>query len=107
MRKLGPWSVFKVSLFFYTCIMAVLILAAVILYAILGALGTLAGITRAAEGFGFGKFEIHGSWVLVRLLAVGAVMVVAWSLLNVCVVFLYNLISDVIGGIEVTLGERH
>jgi hypothetical protein len=40
------------------------------------------------------------------MVVTGAVMVVVWSLINVFVVFLYNLISDVIGGIEVTLSER-
>jgi hypothetical protein len=106
LRKLGPWSVFKVSLFFYTCITAVLLLAAVILYTILGAVGTLAGITRLAKELGLGDVQIHGGWILARLAAIGAVMVVVWSLINVLVVFLYNLISDVIGGVEVTLSER-
>jgi hypothetical protein len=30
---------------------------------------------------------------------------VIWSLVNVFVAFIYNLISDVVGGIEVTLGD--
>jgi hypothetical protein len=33
-------------------------------------------------------------------------MVVVWSLINVFVVFLYNLISDLVGGVEITLAER-
>ena len=33
-------------------------------------------------------------------------MVVLWSLINVFVVVLYNLISDIVGGVEVTLAER-
>ena len=33
-------------------------------------------------------------------------MVVLWTLINVFVALLYNLISDVVGGIEVTLSER-
>ncbi len=107
LRKLGPWSVFKVSLFFYTCIVAVIVLALAILYAILGAMGSLAAVTRLAQDlFGDESFRIHGGWIFVRLVASGLVMVVVWSLINVFVVFLYNLISDVIGGIEVTLAEK-
>jgi hypothetical protein len=107
LRKLGPWSVFKVSLFFYTCVMAVIILAAMILYAILGAMGSLTAVTKLArELFSDETFRIHGDWLFVRMVVTGAVMVVVWSLINVFVVFLYNLISDVIGGIEVTLSER-
>ena len=33
-------------------------------------------------------------------------MVVLWTLINVFVALLYNLISDVVGGIEVTLAEK-
>ena len=33
-------------------------------------------------------------------------LVVLWTLINVFIVFLYNLLSDVVGGIEVTLSER-
>jgi hypothetical protein len=107
LRKLGPWSVFKVSLFFYTCIIAVFLLATAILYAILGAVGSLAAVTRLAQDlFGDETFRIHGGWIFARLVVTGAVMVFVWSLINVFVAFLYNLISDVIGGVEVTLGER-
>ena len=33
-------------------------------------------------------------------------MVVFWSLVKLLVTFMYNLISDLVGGIEVTLTER-
>jgi hypothetical protein len=36
----------------------------------------------------------------------GSVLTLVWSLINVLVAFLYNLISDVVGGIEVTLAEK-
>jgi hypothetical protein len=40
-----------------------------------------------------------------RLFLVGVVGVVVWSLVNTCVVLLYNLVSDVVGGVQVTLSE--
>jgi hypothetical protein len=33
-------------------------------------------------------------------------MVVLWTLINVFVALLFNLLSDIVGGIEVTLSER-
>lgn len=106
-RKLGPWSVLKLSFLFYLCVMAVFIGAMVILYGILSAVGALDSLTRLIRDlFADQTFEIHGDWLFTRGLAIGLGMVVLWTLINVFVVFLYNLLSDIVGGIEVTLSER-
>lgn len=107
LRKLGPWSVLKISFLFYLCVMVVIIGAMMILYAILGAIGSLDSLTRLIRDlFADQSFEIHGGWLFSRGLAIGLALVVLWTLINVFVVFLYNLLSDVVGGIEVTLSER-
>ncbi len=106
-RKVGPWSVFKFSLVFYLCVMAVILLAMAILYAILGSVGVLEHVTELGKNLGIEGFKIHGGWIFARLTVVGLAMVVIWSLINVFIVFLYNLIADVVGGIEITLSERH
>ena len=106
-RKLGPWSVLKLSFLFYLCVMAVFLGAMVILYGILSAVGALDSLTRLIRDlFADQTFEIHGDWLFTRGLAIGLGMVVLWTLINVFVVFLYNLLSDIVGGIEVTLSER-
>jgi hypothetical protein len=106
-RKIGPWSVFKISLIFYTCLMLVLLGAGVILYGILGAIGALDSTQRLIRDlFADQTFVINGRWLFSRGLTIGLGMVVVWSLINVFVVFLYNLISDLVGGVEVTLAER-
>lgn len=107
-RKVGPWSVLKLSLLFYLCVMVVVMGAFVILYGVLGAIGALDSVTRLVRDlFADQTFEIHGDWLFTRGLAVGIAMVVLWSLINVFVVFLYNLLADIVGGVEVTLSERH
>jgi hypothetical protein len=106
-RKVGPWSVFKFSLLFYFCIMLVILLALGMLYSVLGAVGALHSVTKLARQlFSDKTFEIHGDWIFARLTVVGIAMVLVWSVINVFVAFLYNLISDVVGGVEVTLAER-
>jgi len=108
LRKVGPWSVFKFSLLFYLCVVTVILLALAMLYGILGAVGALEHVTEFARNlFADKSFSINGSWIFARLTVLGLAMVVIWSLINLFVAFLYNLISDVIGGIEVTLAERH
>ena len=106
-RKLGPWSVLKISFLFYLCVMVVIVGAMMILYGILGAIGALDSLTRLIRDlFADQSFTINGGWLFTRGVAIGLAMVVLWTLINVFVVFLYNLLSDVVGGIEVTLSER-
>ncbi len=106
-RKVRPWSVFKISLVFYLCVMLVLLGAGVILYGLLDAMGALDSTTRLMRDlFSDRTFEINGRWLFTRALWIGLVMVVVWSLINVFVAILYNLISDLVGGVEVTLAER-
>lgn len=106
-RKVGPWSVFKMSLIFYFCVMLVLLGAGIILYGMLGAIGALDSTTRLIRDlFADQSFVISGQWLFTRGVTIGLVMVVVWSLINVFIAFLYNLIADLVGGVEVTLAER-
>lgn len=119
-RKVGPWSVLKFSLLFYTCVMLVVLLALAILYSILDAAGALDSVGSLIASLRLGgecveaagkaepvcTFAFDGGWLFSRALGLGLVGVALWSLVNVFVAFLYNLISDVVGGIEVTLGEK-
>ncbi len=106
-RKVGPWSVLKLSLLFYICVMAVIVGALVILYGFLGAIGALDSTERLIRDlFADQSFQIHGSWLFSRAVTIGFAMAVLFTLINVFVAFLYNLLSDIVGGIEVTLSER-
>lgn len=104
-RKVSPWSVFKVSLLFYTCVLAIVLLSLVILWAIAGAMGVITKVTDLAQELFAQDFRVDGMWLFGRAIALGVANVVLWSCINVFVAFLYNLISDVVGGVEVTLGE--
>jgi hypothetical protein len=106
-RKVGPWTVLKLSFLFYLCVMVVIMGALVILYGVLEAIGALESVTELIRDlFADQTFEIHGDWLFSRGLVIGFAMVVLWSLINLFVAFLYNLLADIVGGVEVTLSER-
>jgi len=117
-KRVGPWSVFKYSLLFYFCVMVIVLIAGVILYNILSAIGVIDSIAKSVDTLLYQKestpsgttapqiFHINGFWVLSRAFAVGLVMVVFWSLVKLLATFMYNLIADLVGGIEITLTER-
>jgi hypothetical protein len=107
-RRISPWSVLKFSLIFYFCVMLVVLFGLAILYMLLGALGVLDSLAQLLEGVGFGggNFEFHGLAIFRTLFLIGFLTVVIGSALSVFIAVLYNLISDLVGGIEVTLVER-
>jgi Transmembrane domain of unknown function (DUF3566) len=110
LRRVGPWSVLKFSLLFYFLLMLVFLFAMVIVYWILGVVGVIDSISHLLSTAGFGSpktgFQIHGSWIFTRVFLIGIVGVFVWSFVNALVAVLYNLVSDVVGGVQVTLSER-
>ena len=115
MRKLGPLSVLKFSLLFYLCLMLIVLFAMVIVYGILSAAGAIDSLEKLL-GYVFGTgitptggaepIEIDGGAVFMWGLFGGLAFVVIWSVITVFVAMLYNLISDIVGGVEVTLADR-
>jgi hypothetical protein len=116
-RSIGPWSVLKFSLFFYFCIWLIVFLALVIIYMLMSAVGAIDSLeTLLGYLFSTGEqstrgptpIEVNEGVVGLVTFFGGCVLTLMWSLVNVLVAFLYNLISDVVGGVEVTLAEdRH
>src|SRR5262249_46537890 len=110
-RRVDPWSVLKFSLLFYFCLMLVVMFALMILYWIMGLTGVLDSLGRILQNAAFGPppgkgtFEFNGVWIFERLFLFGAIGVVVWSLVNLFIALLYNLVSDVVGGISITLTE--
>ena len=105
LRRVDPWSVLKLSLVFYLCVCLVLLVASVILWA--GASG--AGVVENVEGFfqdaGFEDFRFAAGQLLKAFVLGGLILVVAGTLANMLLAALFNLMSDVVGGIRVTLAE--
>jgi transmembrane protein DUF3566 len=106
-RRVEPWSVLRFSLLFYFCIMLIFLFGMAILYWVLGALGVLDSLASFIGGlYGDDNFKFHGAWIFTWLFVLGIVGTVAWSLINLCVAFLYNLVSDIVGGVQITLDDR-
>ena len=114
---MGIWSVLKFSLLFYFCVMLVVYFALLIIYLGLDASGVLDSITGSGSPMACLVNETRGthacppivldgpsifSWLFVG----SCVLTIAWALLNVFVALIYNLISDIVGGVEITLSDR-
>lgn len=109
-RRINPWSVLKMALIFYFCLMLVVLVGLGILYGVLDSLGIIDTTEELLTELGFGEgpggFEFNFGYIFRTLFLIGAISTALWAALTVFVALLYNLISDLVGGIEVTLTER-
>lgn len=106
-RHIEPWSVFKVSLLFYLCLWVILVLAGVLLWSVALRAGTIDTVTEFVKSLGAAEdFAVDGS-VIFRVYSVaGLVLAIAGTAFNVLLCVLFNLISDLMGGIRLTVIEE-
>ena len=109
-RKFDPWTVFKVSLIFNLVLTLGLLLGLLIFWSVLVNVGIpealdsfLALITVIEEGESF--FNNGDQFVRV-IVFFSIVFAVGMTVLTTLSAVLYNLISDVVGGVEVVMLEE-
>ena len=109
-KRVDPLSVLKVSVIIYTCVVLVIDAAVVIVYWFLSVLGVLQSLKELLTSLGFGDpktgFEISGAWMF-KWLTLGSLgSIVVWSVVTTLFALLYNLVSDLVGGVSVTLVDK-
>lgn len=105
-RGIRLWSVLRVSLVFYTCLWLVTTVAGVILWRMALSGGLLDNAESfLAEMLSLESFSIDGGTVLRASLFAGVVFVVAGTAMTVLVALLFNLISELTGGIRLAVVE--
>ena len=106
-RHVEPWSVLKLSLVLYICFWAVLLFVGVTLWQVAVNTGLVANIeTFVTELGALESFKIHGDQIFQIAVAGGLLLVVALTGLTVLGSVLFNLISDVTGGVRFTVVEE-
>jgi transmembrane protein DUF3566 len=114
LRHIDTWSALKISLVVSIALFFVWMIAVAVLYGVLGGLGVfdtlndLIGQLSSSSGdeAGSGGDVISGTVVLGGAAVIGAVNIVLLTALCTVAAFVYNLCSDLVGGLEVTLAER-
>jgi hypothetical protein len=106
MSRLDLWSVLKVSLCFYLAGLAILLIAGLVVWLLLDAAGQIRSFERFMGDILSAKNDhLVASEVLLGAVLVGLVLVALVTVLTVIAAALYNVFSDLVGGIEVTLVE--
>ena len=105
-RDVDPWSVFKVGLIFHFVVYLILLLASVLLWSVASATGTIDNIEQFLKSFGWESFEFKGGQLFVNVMILGLFGVILATALLVLVATVFNLITDLVGGIRVTVLEE-
>lgn len=106
-RHIEPWSALKVSLIFYTCIWGLVTIAVRILWNTADDAGTIDKTESFIEDlFALEVFEFDAEQIFRIFFLGGLVLVVGGTALTVILVVLFNLISDLTGGVRFTMIEE-
>jgi hypothetical protein len=106
-RRVDAWSVFKVALVFWTVAYVVVLVAGVLLWNLADTTGTISNVEGfVKELFALDSFELQGDVVFRASLWLGAIVALAGTAATVTAAILFNLITDLVGGIRITVLEE-
>ncbi len=110
-KHIDPWTVMKVTFVVSIVMLVVIVVAVAIVYAVLGKMGVWDQINNIVNDVSptTAPKALHnvlsGSRVVTVAAIVGGINVILMTALSTLGAAIYNLISDLVGGIEVTLTD--
>ena len=105
-REIDPWSAFKVGLAFHLVVYFTVLIASVLLWSVASATGTIDNIERFLESFGWESFQFNGVQLFFNTMFLGLFVVVLLTAIWVLCATVFNLITDLVGGIRVSVLEE-
>lgn len=111
-RRVDPWSTLKVSLVLSVALFFVWMIAVAFLYLVLGGMGVwsklnsnVGDLLTSASGTSGGELVSSGT-IFGGAALIGLVNIVLLTAMATVGAFIYNLTTDLVGGVEVTLADR-
>lgn len=109
-RRVDPWSALKVSLLLNVALFFVWMIAVAFLYLVLGAMGVWSKLNSnvgdlLTSGSGGGGDIVSAGSIFGGAALVGLVNIVLLTALATVGAYIYNLSTDIVGGVEVTLAD--
>ena len=106
-RHVDPWSVLKLSLLLFVCIWLILMIAVVIVWTVARSSGTVEKIeTFVNTNLGQSNWRLDGDFLFRQFGLVGLIITLALTAATTMTAIVFNLISDIIGGVWVTVIEE-
>ncbi|MET0909047.1 MAG: DUF3566 domain-containing protein [Ilumatobacteraceae bacterium] len=105
-RHVDPWSVFKIAIIANILIYVIVLVAGVLLWNVANATGTVDNVERFFESFGWSTFEFNGGEIYHSAWTAGIFLVIGFTGLAVLAATMFNLITDLVGGMRFTVLEE-
>jgi len=109
-RRIDPWSTLKVSLLLNAALFFVWMIAVAFLYLVLGAMGVWSKLNNnvgdlLTSGSGSGGDLVSAGSIFGTAALIGLVNIVLLTAMATVGAYIYNLSTDIVGGVEVTLAD--
>lgn len=104
-RRVDIWSVFKLALLFFFVCGIVWLVAVLIVWNVINAFGWVSQLESFTGKLVGGSFRLDSGTLLRAAVIIDLVTVVGFTIGATLLAVLYNLISDVVGGVTVTADE--
>jgi|SRR5687767_10078493 len=106
-RKVDTWTVLRFSVLFYASLLVVVLVAGILLWVAASSVGVIDNFEKfVKELLALKSFRISGFRLLSASVIGGLMLVVLGTGVNVLMAVVYNLTSDIVGGVEVTVLEE-
>ncbi len=105
-RHVDPWSVFKIAVVANMVLYLIVLTAGVLLWNVAYATGTVDNVERFFESFGWSSFDFNGGQIFHNAWIGGLFIVIGLTGLAVLMATLFNLITDLVGGMRFTVLEE-
>ncbi|WP_019874423.1 DUF3566 domain-containing protein [Sporichthya polymorpha] len=112
--NIDPWSVMKVSFLFSVALGVILLVAVALLWLLLDFMGFFSTVASTVDDIsgeeGSSGFDVVAFFSLPRVLGMATIValvdIVMITALTTLAAYLYNISTDLVGGVEVTLAEE-
>ena len=105
-HHIDPWSVLKASLVFFIAVWVMFMIAAVIVWSIAESSGTVGKIESFVSDLGITGWTLDGEFIVRQYGLIGLILSLAFTVGATIASVMFNLISDIVGGIWITVIEE-
>ena len=105
-RDVDAWSVFKVALVVHAALYVVALVTGLLLWNVASATGTIDNIESFLTSFGWDSFTFKGGQMFTSGALLGLFMVILGTGLWVLAAVIFNLVTELVGGVRVTVLEE-